>query len=180
MGIGGGNLERDLKSLRGLCDRHGTGTSYIDALVDHNARRYDWVLSMLRQHIFARNPFPNLAVWGLTYKKNTSSIKNSPAVRLIKDVRGAANVRAWDPVVSAAEIDLPLPAVASKESALENADGLVIMTDWDEFADCDSQLFHLRMRAPVIVDCVGILESKFDRLAGVSYISTGRPPIDIH
>jgi UDPglucose 6-dehydrogenase len=180
LGIGGGNLERDLKTLRGLCDRHGIGTSYIDALVDHNARRYDWVLSMLRQYVFARNPLPDLAVWGLTYKKNTRSLKNSPALRLIKDLAAMANVRAWDPVVSLAEIDLPLPTMASKESALENADGLVIMTDWDEFADCDPQLFHRSMRSPVIVDCVGILESKFNRLAGVSYISPGRPPLNVH
>ena len=178
LGVAGGNLERDLVTLRGLCDLHGIDTSYIDALLHHNEQRYHWALDMLRRYVFERNTFPNLALWGLTYKKNTRSLKNSPALRLIEDLSGRAHVCAWDPVVSPAEIDLSLPVFSSKESVLKNADGLIIMTDWDEFGDCDPQLMRGSMRCPVVVDCVGIMESKLDRFAGVKYVSMGRSPVN--
>ncbi len=177
LGIGGGNLERDLTRLRDLCDRHGINTTYLDALMGHNAHRYHWALSMLRRYVFERNPVPSLAVWGLTYKKNTRSLKNSFAVRLIQDLGARADVRAWDPMVLASEVDLPAQIMSSKESVLEGADGLIIMTDWDAFADCDPEILRASMRRPVVIDCVGVMESSRGRLAGIEYISTGRPPL---
>ena len=177
LGIGGGNLERDLTTLRELCDRNGINTNYIDALVGYNAQRYHWALRMLRQYVFERNPAPNLAVWGLAYKKNTRSLRNSPAVRLIQDLGARADVRAWDPMVLASALDLPARIMPSKEAVLKDADGLVIMTDWDEFAAFDPDVLRSSMRRPVVIDCVGVLESNRSRLAGVEYISTGRAPL---
>ncbi|MBI2229430.1 MAG: UDP-glucose/GDP-mannose dehydrogenase family protein [Deltaproteobacteria bacterium] len=177
LGIAGGNLERDLTTLRYLCDRHGTDTTYIDALVSHNAHRYHWALSMLRQYVFERNPVPKLAVWGLTYKKHTRSLKNSPAVRLIQDLGERADVRVWDPVVLASDVDLPAQIMSSKESVLEDADALIIMTDWDEFVGFDPDILRSSMRRPVVIDCVGVMEAKPSRLAGIEYISTGRRPL---
>jgi len=60
---------------------------------------------------------------------------------------------------------------------LEGADGLIIMTDWDAFADCDPEILRASMRRPVVIDCVGVMESSRGRLAGIEYISTGRPPL---
>jgi UDPglucose 6-dehydrogenase len=177
LGIAGGNLERDLTTLRDLCDRHGIDTNYIDALAHHNAHRYHWALSMLRQYVFERNPVPKLAVWGLTYKKNTRSLKNSPAVRLIRDLGARAVVRAWDPVILASDVDLPAQIMSSKESVLEGADGLIIMTDWDAFVGFDPDILRSSMRHPVVIDCVGAMEANRSRLTGIEYISTGRPPL---
>lgn len=178
LGISGGNLERDLITLRELCYRHGIETTYMDTLMGLNNRRYHWVLHMLQKHVFQDEPFPSIAIWGLTYKKNTRLLKNSPAIRLIKDLGQRAQLRAWDPVISAENVELPAEVFSSRESALEGADGLVIMTDWDEFQECDPKAFRLTMRRPVIIDCVGVLESRRAQLAGIRYISMGRSPTE--
>jgi len=96
LGITGGNLERDLQTLKELCYERGVDATLIDSLISFNAHRYNWVLRQLREHVFYENSSPRLAVWGLTYKKNTHSMKNSPSVRLINFYIG---VKAYDRTV---------------------------------------------------------------------------------
>lgn len=174
LGIAGGNLERDLHTLKGLCDRDGVDGRYLASLIEYNAHRYHWVLRMLREHVFRDEPFPTIAVWGLTYKGNTRSMKNSPALRLIDDLGRAADVSAWDPVISATEVDLPARVLSSRDSVLEGADGLIILSDWDEFSACDLGPIRTSMRHPVVIDCVGALELRRAELTGIRYVSMGR------
>lgn len=175
LGISGGHLERDLVTLQELCYRHGVDAGYLDALLDYNARRYNWILRMLREHVFQDVPFPRLAIWGLTYKKNTRSMTNSPAIRLIQDIGRQADLRAWDPVISAQDVDLPVQVLSSREAVLDGADGLLILSDWDEFSHCNPAVVRALMRRPVIIDCVGALEGYRAHLAGIRYVSMGRP-----
>ena len=174
LGIAGGNLERDLHTLKGLCDRDGVDGGYLDSLIGYNERRYHWVLRMLRDHVFHAESFPRLALWGLTYKKNTRSMKNSPALRLISDLGRAADVRAWDPVISPTEVDLPARILSSRDAVLDGADGLLILSDWDEFSACDLTPLRTSMRHPVVIDCVGALERRRGELGGIRYVSMGR------
>ena len=174
LGIAGGNLERDLLTLKSLCDRDGIDSGYLDSLINYNGRRYHWALRMLREHVFRDVPSPTLAVWGLTYKKNTRSMKNSPALRLINDLGRAADVRAWDPVISAAEVNLPARVLSSPDAVLDGADGLVILSDWDEFSACDLGPIRTSMRHPVVIDCVGALKLRRAEMTGIRYVSMGR------
>jgi len=174
LGIAGGNLERDLHTLKGLCDRDGVDGSYLASLIEYNAHRYHWVLRMLREHVFRAESVPRLAIWGLTYKKNTRSMKNSPALRLISDLGRAADIRAWDPVISATEVDLPARVLSSRDSVLEGADGLLILSDWDEVSACDLGPIRTSMRHSVVIDCVGALELRRAELTGIRYVSMGR------
>ena len=175
LGIAGGNLERDLHTLKGMCARYGVDGGYLESLIEYNAHRYHWVLRMLREHVFHAESFPRLAVWGLTYKKNTRSMKNSPALRLISNLGRAADIRAWDPVISATEVDLPAQVLSSRDSVLDGADGLLILSDWDEFSACDLGPIRTSMRHPVVIDCVGALELRRAELTGIRYVSMGRP-----
>jgi UDPglucose 6-dehydrogenase len=175
LGIAGGNLERDLVTLRELCRAAGVDAAFIDTLIEYNARRYRWVHRQLAEHVFATTPHPLVAVWGLAYKKNTRSTKNSMALRVIRELRGQAEVRAWDPVVTAAEIDAPAKVVTDRDEALAGADCLLILTDWEEFA-LPSALALASMRRPLVIDCVGVVDETRADLAGVRYIRMGRRP----
>ena len=175
LGVAGGNLERDLHTLKGLCDRDGVDAAYLDSLIAYNGHRNRWVLRMLREHVFRVESRPKLAIWGLTYKKNTRSMKNSPAVHLIRTLGAAADIRAWDPVILAAEIDLPARVLPSRDAVLEGADALLILSDWDEFSACDVNSIKTSMRRPVLIDCVGALENRRAELKGIRYVSMGRP-----
>jgi UDPglucose 6-dehydrogenase len=174
VGIAGGNLERDLVTLRTLCADTGVDATYIDALVDHNARRLEWVERQLQRHVFNIADRPAVAVWGLTYKKNTRSTKNSPSLRVIASLDGRASIRAWDPAIAPGELSLPAQVVDNPYSAADGADCLLVMADWDEFAAADLARLHQSMRHPLIIDCAGILEKRRPEMPGFHYVAMGQ------
>lgn len=175
LGIAGGNLERDLVHLQRLGAKYGTDTGVIDYVLDSNAKRYQWVHRQLTKYVFSHIQEAKIALWGLAYKKNTHSTKNSFAVRILRDLSGKADLRSYDPVAS-----LPTELRSSvtrcdRFEALNDADCLVVLTDWDEFADTDYADIANRMCGQVIIDCVGILDRAAAIQQGFRYISIGDP-----
>jgi UDPglucose 6-dehydrogenase len=173
LGVAGGNLERDLVTLRGLGQRHGVDVAYVDTLLAHNARRYRWVQRQLERRVLGRAGRPVVAVWGLAYKKNTRSTKNSMALRVIETLDGRAEIRAYDPLVKAPDVRVSATFVESRDAALVGADCLLILTDWDEFATPPGAGFGV-MRRPVVIDCVGVMDPGRQPLPGVEYVAMGR------
>ena len=174
LGIAGGNLERDLVTLRDLCEAHDQDASYLEALIEFNARRLEWVQRKVEQLVFAEGSSkPTLAIWGLTYKKDTRSTKNSPALRLLPSLASRATLRAWDPAIGAAEVDLPVDFASDRDDALRGADGVLIMADWDQFAEADLDRIRRDMRRPLVLDCVGVLERRRAEMDGIEYVTMG-------
>jgi UDPglucose 6-dehydrogenase len=174
LGIAGGNLERDMVTLRDLCRANEVDGAFIETMVDYNARRHWWVHRKLEEHVFPTTPSPTIAVWGLAYKKNTRSTKNSMALRVIGELAGRADVRAWDPAVGASDVSLPAKVVAHRDEALAAADCLLILADWDDFAVPRPEALRT-MRRPLIIDCVGVVDTARADLGGVQYLAMGRP-----
>jgi UDPglucose 6-dehydrogenase len=179
LGVAGGNLERDLATLRQLGAAHNLETPYLDALQAANDARFDWVHRKLWERLLARGASGTVAIWGLTYKKDTRSTKNSPALRLLAEIDPRLTVKAWDPAVGLAEvraagIEAPLTVVRSRDAALDDADCLLIMADWDQFAQADLDAIRTRMRRPLVIDTVGVLQARRSELGGVEYVSMGR------
>ena len=174
LGIAGGNLERDMVTLRDLCGAHGVDGAFIEALLGYNARRPWWVHRQLEEHLFGEVAHPSVAVWGLAYKKNTRSTKNSMAIRVIRELGDRANVRAYDPVVGAGEIDLPVKVATDRDEVLAGADCLLVLTDWDEFAVPDPTALR-SMRRSLIIDGVGVVDAGRADLRGIRLVQMGRP-----
>ena len=174
LGIAGGNLERDMVTLRDLCGAHGVDGAFIEALLGYNARRPRWVHRQLEEHLFGEVAHPSVAVWGLAYKKNTRSTKNSMAIRVIRELGDRANVRAYDPVVGAGEIDLPVKVATDRDEVLAGADCLLVLTDWDEFAVPDPSAIR-SMRRSLIIDGVGVVDAGRADLRGIRLVQMGRP-----
>jgi len=173
LGIGGGNLERDLVNLRELAARLGVDGALLELILASSRARYDWLTRSVERHLLAGRPQPRIALWGLAYKKNTASTRNAPSLRLLADLRGRAQVVAYDPVAR-----LPADVVTAAASALEavrDADGLVVLTDWDEFATQDLQAVRIALRGPVVVDAVGVLDAARAGAAGLTYVAIGEP-----
>ena len=173
LGIAGGNLERDMITLRDLCRGHGVDGSLIETMLAYNVARYRWVGKKLAEHL-ADVPAPVVAVWGLAYKKNTHSTKNSVALRVIADLQGRAEVRAWDPVVRAGDVDVAAKIVGDRDEALVGADCLLVLTDWDEFA-APSAAALATMRRRLVIDGVGVVDRSRPEVRDVVCVSMGRP-----
>jgi UDPglucose 6-dehydrogenase len=175
LGIAGGNIERDLVSLGGMARAAGRDGAFIESISAYNGRRFTWLLRQVDRAL-AGVAAPTIAVWGLTYKKDTRSTKNSMGLRAVEALAPRASVRAWDPVLGAADVDMAATLAPSGEAALARADCLLITADWDEFAAVDATAFRA-MRRPLVIDCVGVLEARRHELDGVEYVSMGRAPM---
>jgi UDPglucose 6-dehydrogenase len=157
LGISGGNLERDLNTVVRLADRHGTDAGVVRAWLHNSAYRKAWALRALHRHVFPQVASPRLAVWGLAYKQDTHSTKNSPAVELIRHLPPGL-VRAYDPAVRGSSLpDLGLSDQDSALAVCEGADALVVMTPWRVFSEVPLCDILSRMRGRVLIDPYGLL-----------------------
>jgi UDPglucose 6-dehydrogenase len=175
LGIAGGNLERDLATVRRLSETHGTEAGLIGAWLRNSRYRRDWPLRQLQERVLSRLGEPVIGVWGVTYKENTHSIKNSPAVVLIKALAGC-RLRVFDPAVPAAAEWHPRMTVAGDAlAACDGADALVIMTPWPQFRELGPAAVASRLRGRIVVDPFSMLDRAAAAAARLEHVVLGAP-----
>ncbi len=175
LGIAGGNLERDLATVRRLSEIHGTEAGVIGAWLRNSRYRRDWPLRQLQERVLSRLREPVIGILGVTYKENTHSIKNSPAVALIKELAGC-RLRVFDPAVRASAQWHPRLTVADGAlAACDGADALVIMTSWPQFRDIEPTAAARRLRGRVVVDPFSMLDRAAAAGAGLEHVLLGAP-----
>jgi UDPglucose 6-dehydrogenase len=174
LGIGGGNLERDLATVRRLAAANGTDASVVAAWVQNSRHRRDWAAHTIRRVLLNRKPDATLAVWGLAYKENTHSVKNSPSLATISQLNDA-RVRAHDPVVptsafAAANVEgFSDPLVAAK-----GAEALMILTPWPEYRRVAPAEIAKALSGNIILDPYSVLDASAVGRAGLDYYTLGR------
>ena len=174
LGIAGGNLERDLVHLRELARSKGIDASLLDLILKTSSSRYGWLLQALERAVLKSGTRPRIALWGLAYKKNSRSTKNAVSLRLIADLKGRAEIVAYDPAVTEAPAGIEM--ARSALDACRGADALVIVTDWDEFATADPAAISAALKSPVVVDAAGVLDPALARSAGLIHLAIGEAP----
>ena len=173
LGIAGGNLERDLCTVQNLAFEYGTDAGIIGAWQFNSRHRRDWVLRKIHSEVLSVNPEARLAWWGLAYKQDTHSVKNSPSLATAEAL--SANLKvAFDPRVKRLERAIVnLQLAASALEACEGVDALVVMTPWKEFSMVRAVELRQRMRGCVVIDPYGVLDSKDCVLAGLIHHRLG-------
>jgi UDPglucose 6-dehydrogenase len=173
LGIAGGNLERDLVTVRRLAAENGTDDGVIAAWQANSTHRRDWVLRILQRELPGGTPGALVAVWGLAYKKDTHSTKNSPSLDLLRAL-SPCRIRAHDPV---AQIDVnEFPHVARVPTASEapvGAAALVIMTPWDEYGSIPAESIRSALSGKLVIDPFGVLKRADCARAGLKHFQLG-------
>jgi UDPglucose 6-dehydrogenase len=122
-----------------------------------------------------------LAALGLAFKGDTDDIRDSPAIDVIKKLLGAgALVTAYDPAATErAKSVLPpgdkMRYAESLYEAAKNADAVLILTDWKEFANIDFVRLNQQVRFPIVIDGRNLYKPEQMREHGFTYVSVGRP-----
>jgi UDPglucose 6-dehydrogenase len=175
LGIAGGNLERDLATVVRLADGIGSDAGVVKAWVTNSKYRKTWAASTIRKVILDGAPDAVIAVWGLAYKENTASVKNSPSLATIAALP-EANLVLHDPVVSPSAVDHAKAKGASDAlEALRGADALMILTPWPDYKSVAPAAIAAAMRGRVILDPYAVLDGAAARQAGLRYYTLGRP-----
>ncbi|MBS1770941.1 MAG: UDP-glucose/GDP-mannose dehydrogenase family protein [Acidobacteria bacterium] len=175
-GYGGSCFPKDTRALTTVADDFGVETRIVDAVIDANERQRDAMLAKIEKLVGDLSG-KRVAVLGLSFKPETDDMRESPATDIIKKMvaKGAA-VRAFDPVAMD-EARHVLPAIeyaADEYSAIEGADALVIVTEWNQFRALNLQKVKELLRSPKIADLRNIYEPATMRAAGFEYVGVGR------
>lgn len=175
LGLSGGNLERDLITVRELAQRDGTDAGLIEAWLAQSHARRDWPLRILHDEVLSRIENPVIAMWGLAYKPNTHSTKNAPALALIEALRSVA-IQAYDPQAVVEQARYPhVRMLPSALAACRGADALAVMSPWPEFSSVRPAQIRELMRGRVIIDPFGALDRKTCVASGLRHWQLGVP-----
>ena len=176
LGISGGNLERDLKTILNFSEKFGTEAGVVSAWIENSQYRKKWALHKLQELVLSVNKKPLIGLLGLTYKENTHSIKNSPSIELLMNIKNCI-VRAFDPSLPQNLPDLGIKLVDSKEEVLDKADVLIIMTPWEQFRELSIDEIINRMTGRIIIDPFRLLNGRELMNKGFTYASLGQNEI---
>lgn len=173
LGISGGNLERDLATVQRLSDIHGSEAGVIAAWRRDSQRRKSWPLRVLHDRVLGRCEDPLIGMLGLTYKENTQSTRNSPAVALIRELH-AYRLQVFDPAARpAAQWHRHVAASENALAACIGADALVIMTPWPQFRALAPRDIAERMSGKTVIDPYRVLDGPAVAAAGLDHIVLG-------
>jgi len=177
-GYGGSCFPKDTLALVRTASEAGAPSRIVETVVSVNDERKrrmaDKVIAACGGDIRGKT----IAVLGLTFKPNTDDMRESPSLAILPVLREAgAEIRAFDPE-GMKEAAALLPGVLMCENAyatMEDADALVILTEWNEFRALDLSRVKGLMKAPVVIDLRNVYEPAQMAAEGFSYSSVGRP-----
>jgi UDPglucose 6-dehydrogenase len=173
LGIAGGNLERDLVTVQSLAAGHGTEAGIVSAWQRNSAHRRGWAIRQLERALPDKKTGAVLAVWGLAYKVDTHSTKNSPSLELIHALR-EHRIHAHDPVAQIDAAEFPHVTIFSSPlAAAEGADALLVMTPWSSYGSLPLPELKKLLRGRIIIDPYGILDERECRNLGFEYYRLG-------
>jgi UDPglucose 6-dehydrogenase len=180
VGFGGSCFPKDLRALIHVGDQNGCDLSVIRSAWDANIRQQERFAGRVIDYFGGGAAGEKtLAVWGLAFKARTDDIRESPAIHCIERFLDAGmEVRAFDPQAGQAARDHFAARVDVSDDnygILEGADGLVVLTDWQEFRNPDFQAIGTLLRTPVVFDGRNLYDPIFMATQGIEYHCVGRP-----
>jgi UDPglucose 6-dehydrogenase len=179
-GYGGSCFPKDVQALIRTAERVGAEPRVLRAVEHANDAQKLVLFERLSRHYGGALAGKTIALWGLSFKPNTDDMREAPSRVLIERLWAAgARVRAYDPVampetgrIYGERADLRL--CGSAPEALEGADALAIVTEWQEFRSPDYDLIRATLRAPVIFDGRNLYDPQLLKRLGFTYYAIGR------
>ena len=180
IGYGGSCFPKDVAAFRSVAEQLGIDFSMLTEVERINAQQKKRFLAKVRSALWTLRG-KRLAVLGLAFKGETDDIRESPAIDLVEMLLAeGCCIQVFDPAAMArAQSELPpspvLSYCESAYAAAEDADALLILTDWQEFASLDLTLLNQTLRYPIVIDGRNLFDPQVMQQHGFTYLSVGRP-----
>jgi UDPglucose 6-dehydrogenase len=172
----GGTLARDVNFLSSLGAECGVSTTLLSAVKTSNDAHREWAQLRLAG-LLGDVKGKRIAVWGLTYKPGTDTLRRSPAVELCRWVHAHGGlVCAHDPVVTTVPPDLRglVQLTGGPLDAVRDADALVVATLWPDFRAVAAADVRSRMRGSIVLDANRFLAATLGDDSAIRYFTVGR------
>ncbi len=177
VGYGGSCFPKDVRALVSVAENNGLEPRILNAVDAVNDAQKEVLFAKLDAHFNGQLEGRTIAVWGLSFKPRTDDIREAPSLVLIHSLLEAgATVRVHDPVAQdnvRAELGDRVHYTTHHYDALEDADALAIVTEWNEFRNLDFELVKQKMKSPVIFDGRNLFAPEKMRELGFVYSGIG-------
>lgn len=180
LGYGGSCFPKDVAAFHWVAQQQGVNFQLLEEVRKINETQKQIFFNKVRAALWTLRG-KRLAVLGLAFKGDTDDIRESPAIDIVKKlIEAGASVAAYDPAaIERAQAVLPtsdkLSYAADAYAAAKDADALLILTDWKEFAQLDLARLNQALRFPIIVDGRNLYKPQAMQEHGFTYVSVGRP-----
>jgi UDPglucose 6-dehydrogenase len=180
VGYGGSCFPKDVKALQSTARQNGMSLKVLAAVEAVNEAQKHILVDKIVMRLGADLSGRKFALWGLAFKPETDDMREAPSRVVIERLgeRGASVV-AYDPVAmdEARRIYDGAPHVsfaATPTDACDDADALIIVTEWKEFRGQDFETLRAKLRSPLVFDGRNLYDPALARAAGLEYFSIGR------
>ncbi len=177
-GFGGSCFPKDTRALYHLAREKGYDPAMIASVIQVNERQKMRMVEKIRRRVGGDIRGKRIGVLGISFKPNTDDIRESPAVFVIQRLLDEGGiVQAFDPAAITEAEKIFGNRVTFAEDAYgvaEDADALVLMTEWNQFRSLDLMELKTRMKSPVFIDTRNVYDPEKMRQAGFSYEGVGR------
>jgi UDPglucose 6-dehydrogenase len=182
IGYGGSCFPKDVAAFRSVADQLGINFSLLTEVEKINFTQKHRFLAKVRSALWTLRG-KRLAVLGLAFKGGTDDIRESPAIELVEMfLAEGCIISVYDPaaMTRTEQVLPPSPALSyatDSYAAAADADALLILTDWKEFAELDLARLNQTLRYPIVIDGRNLFEPAVMQQHGFTYLSVGRPAV---
>ena len=177
IGFGGSCFPKDLMAFRAVAQESGYDFRLLDEVLRINEEQRQHFLRKVRSALWTLRG-KRLAVLGLAFKGGTDDIRDSPALSLVHSLlQEGCHIVAYDPAAmerSRESLGSKVEFAGSPYNAAEDADALLILTEWDEFAKLDLPQLRDRLKYPIVIDGRNLYDPGEMVAHGFTYYSVGR------
>jgi len=180
LGYGGSCFPKDVAAFHWVAQQQGVDFQLLDEIRKVNETQKEIFFNKVRAALWTLRG-KHLAALGLAFKGDTDDIRESPAIEVIKKLLEAgASITAYDPAAMerAKEVLPPtdkLSYAADLYEAAKDADAVLILTDWKEFAEIDLTRLNRAVHFPIVIDGRNLYKPQQMLDRGFTYVSVGRP-----
>ena len=177
-GFGGSCFPKDCRALVRTAGEAGGGLAIVETVLRVNEARKRRMADKIAVACGGNLAGKSLAVLGLTFKPNTDDMRDAPSLEILpRLIAAGARVRAFDPEgMGEAERLMPEPVYCRDAyQAIDGADALVLLTEWNEFRALDLDRVKSLLANPLVIDLRNIYQPQEMADAGLAYVSVGRP-----
>ncbi len=180
LGYGGSCFPKDVAAFHWVAQQQGVNFKLLQEIRKINDTQRDIFFNKVLSALWTLRG-KKLAALGLAFKGDTDDIRDSPAIEVIKKlIEAGATITAYDPAAMERARDVLPPSNKIRYAdgiyeAAKDADAVLILTDWKEFADLDLVRLNQAVRFPIVIDGRNLYKPEKMQEYGFTYVSVGRP-----
>jgi UDPglucose 6-dehydrogenase len=182
-GYGGSCFPKDVKAIIKTADEYSCNLSILKSVEAANNKQKTILIDKILNYFNGQVKNKTFAMWGLAFKPRTNDMREAPSIEMINAlIKHGAKIHAHDPaaldetkIIYGEKIGKEIILFEKRYDSLENTDGLIVMTEWNQFREPDFYLIKETLKNAVIFDGRNLYQPARLRKLGIDYFCIGRP-----